>query len=258
MNKYGVFSINLKRSPDRREKFTKQAEKISMDFEFFDAVDGLGKNVSDFAAYNQTKRIKEYFFDLETTEIACYVSHYNCIKHAYDTGLDKVVIFEDDVTFDKNFIPVLNYCLNLDERFEMIRLFGLKNKKSLKISDIGHGYSLVVPLNILCGAQGYILNRTAMKKIIDYGKEITVQYDIMLDRFWQSKITIFAVDPYPIKDAISSGSTINPIPPVDKWRAKGKRHLRFFLKIGKAKHSFFKRLAILAIIFKVITGQFRV
>ena len=258
MSKYGVFTINLERSPDRREKFSQRAKNALLDFQFFPATDGLGKKVTDFTAYNQTKRIKDYFFDLETTEIACYTSHYNCIKQAYDSGLDKVVVLEDDVAFDHNFKDVLNYCLSLDDRFEMIRLIGSKNKKSLKISDIGNGYSLVIPLNILCGAQGYILNRTAMKKIIDYGKEITVQFDIMLDRFWENKITIFAINPYPLLDGMPATSTINPILPEDKWRAKGKRHLRVALKLRKAKHSFFKRLAILKLIFKVLSGQFRI
>ena len=258
MSKYGVFTINLERSPDRREKFSQQAKNASLDFQFFPATDGLGKSVEDFANYDRAARIKEYFFDLKTTEIACYYSHYNCIKNAYDSGFDKVAIFEDDVTFAGDFNHIMDFCFSLDERFEMVRLFGLKNKKSIKVTEIGYGYNLVIPLNVLCGAQGYILNRTAMKKILDYGKNITVQYDIMIDRFWENGLTIFAVDPYPIAEAFSADSTINLTPVVDEWRKKGNRHLRMALKLGKASHSFFKRLAILKLIFKVLSGQFRI
>ena len=258
MEKYGIFTLNLERSPDRRERFMAQAEKASVAFEFFNAVDGLGKAVADFDSYNSKKRIKKYFFDMEPTEVACYLSHYNCIKNAHDRGLEKVVIFEDDISFGDNFKEVLDYCLGLDDRFEMVRLFGLKNQKSIKLAKIGHGYSLVVPLNTLCGAQGYILNRNGMKKVLDYGKEITVQFDIMIDTFWENGLTIFAVDPHPITEAQTSASTINIKPAENKWREKGYRHLRWALRLGKARNSFLKRLAGLAIIFRVLSGQMKV
>ncbi len=258
MNKYGIFTLNLERSPDRRDRFMKQAKKASVDFEFFNAVDGLGKNIADFDAYNSKKRIRDYFFDLEPTEIACYLSHYNCIKNAYDNGLEKVVIFEDDISFGDNFKIVLDYCLGLDDRFEMVRLFGLKNQKSMKIAEIDYGYNLVVPLNTLCGAQGYMLNRNGMKKILDYGKDITVQFDIMIDTFWENGLTIFAVDPHPITEAQTSASTINIKPAVNKWREKGHRHLRWALRLNKVKKSFLKRLASMVIIFKILSGQMKV
>lgn len=258
MNKFGIFTLNLARSPERREHFMGQAKKASIEFEFFDAVDGLGKDVSEFASYNREKRINKFYYDMKPTEIACYLSHYNCIKAAYDKGMEKVVIFEDDISFGENFKHVLDYCLALDKRFEMIRLYGLKKPKSIKLAEIGFGYNLIIPLNTMCSATGYVLNRQGMKKVLDYGSQITAQFDIMIDRYWENGLSIFAVDPNPIVDVFAGASTIVEAPQVDKWRAKGHLRQRLGLKMGKMKNSVLKRLYNLAIILRAASGQFKV
>lgn len=53
-----IYVISLKRSPERREYIKKQLDDLSIEFEFFDAVDGRVEPPHPlFKSYNYTKRL---------------------------------------------------------------------------------------------------------------------------------------------------------------------------------------------------------
>lgn len=87
-----VFVVNLKREPKKREHITRECQRLGLDFEIYDAVDGstlpedfLKKNVLDYGHNFLTKG-----------EIGCALSHINLYKKIVEDNLDHALILEDD------------------------------------------------------------------------------------------------------------------------------------------------------------------
>jgi GR25 family glycosyltransferase involved in LPS biosynthesis len=77
--------INLEERFDRREQATMQFAKAQVDFDFFPAVDGRKKqNITDPGAYG------------------CALSHILALRKAWNSGVEAVLITEDDVVLHKN------------------------------------------------------------------------------------------------------------------------------------------------------------
>ncbi len=70
--------------------------------------------------------------------------------------------------------------------WELVRLSGLRARRGRKIADIAPGYRVVRLLDVACGAQAYLLNRHGAEKLAAYGRKITRQVDVMLDRYWDN------------------------------------------------------------------------
>jgi hypothetical protein len=78
-----VVLINLKRRPDRLEKFTERAEAVGLTFERFEAIDARDSQM--------------------TPPQACAASHREVVTQAKADGVGRLFIFEDDATFSNVF-----------------------------------------------------------------------------------------------------------------------------------------------------------
>ena len=113
-----IFVINLDRRPDRLAHMTKQLEGYSWTRE--SAVDGKDFSLKDLRGAgwypDMTWRDPLLKRHLTTTEIACFMSHYNCWKHIVDSGKPGI-IFEDDVELIRP--------LDLDRYADIMRRYDL-------------------------------------------------------------------------------------------------------------------------------------
>lgn len=183
-----VYIINFLESPERRE-FMKEQIKI------------LGiKNVKFFNAINYEKIFHKFWIKSNKTpdgtdtdgllfdkingqlidsnlnqypEMGCAISHYSCVKEAYELGYERILIMEDDVCLLKstniieqycNDIPddidVILYNFNIQGKFAINKIADERFVKMPKSSDIKDFES--VPIEYGCAAF-YSLNRKAMK-----------------------------------------------------------------------------------------------
>jgi hypothetical protein len=70
-----------------------------------------------------------------------------------------------------------------------------------------------------------------MEKIAAAGAKVTLPFDVMLDRYWRMGLTIFALDPYVVRNIAQGQSDIGARP--DAWERRPRRLLRARLKAGK-------------------------
>ena len=83
-----IYCINLERRPDRKEKAIEHFNKIGIDVEFIDAVDG--NNLVDLKT------------NLKPGEIGCVLSHIKVYEKAIKDSIGNYLVIEDDCEFDAN------------------------------------------------------------------------------------------------------------------------------------------------------------
>jgi len=89
-----IYCLNLDRRTDRWIEMSKKFQSWNMSVERFSAIDG--ENLPDEEIYIPTEIENKY-------SLCCLRSHRNIILDAKDKNYDKILIFEDDVIFDKDF-----------------------------------------------------------------------------------------------------------------------------------------------------------
>lgn len=147
------FYINLDRREDRRVEFENEMEKYGLK-EFFE-------RVSADDSINEPNSIKKHYY--------CASTYFKLFKRIYDSGLDNVVIFEDDAYFynDPNELPGIVLCENgLDEiskfpDWDMIYFGG----HPIREVDIVSKTLMLAPTILTTHAIGY--KRATIKRILD-------------------------------------------------------------------------------------------
>lgn len=131
------------------------------------------------------------------SEVGCYLAHYRAVQRAYESGLERVCILEDDVMPEPALASVLAALATQPPEVEMVRLMALRIRKR-KLLDLlpGTSHRLVRPERGWCGAQGYVLNRPGMKKILDQGCAIYEPIDKFYDHFWEYDLRLYGVEPH--------------------------------------------------------------
>lgn len=247
-NRLRLFVINLARSPDRRQFMSEQLLRLGLPFDVFRAVDGHTLTDGDLVAYNREKRLRSFGDDLTPTEIGCYLSHYRLYRKIVTERIPRAVVFEDDTEISDDLPAILRALENSPESWEFIRLAGLRERKGKEVAYLGHGYRAVRLRHTACGSQAYIVNQQGARKLLDYGKEITRQVDITIDRYWENGLRIMAVQPYPAWPSSRFVSTIGA-QKADVWRQPGKRSLRLPILAAKRLDSVNRRIYNLRTIF---------
>ena len=236
-----LFIINLERSGDRRKYMSDRLNQLSLGFEFYDAVDGAELTEYDLGSYNCEKRLKAFGCDLTPNEIGCYLSHYRLYEKIMSENIQQAVIMEDDVEIADDFPKILHELNGAPDDWEFIRLAGTRVRKGKEVAKLAGEYRVVRLLNTASGAQAYLINLRGAKKLLKYGREITRQLDMMIDRYWENGLRIMAVLPYPVGPCSRFRSTIG-LPLGDVWRHPGKRMIRVRTKTAKLVDGINKRL----------------
>lgn len=103
-----VFVINLARSVERRRKMQSQFERLSLPFEFINAVDGRGLSNSEIAAvYSKWRARLCHGRGLSRGEIGCTLSHIKFWRRVVAENSSGFV-FEDDVQLGPDVKCALN------------------------------------------------------------------------------------------------------------------------------------------------------
>ncbi|WP_020412244.1 glycosyltransferase family 25 protein [Microbulbifer variabilis] len=195
-------------------------------------VDGrsaLPRFEGDEVLCNRTTRWR-HLCALKNSEVGCYLAHLRAIRLAYQTGLNRVCILEDDVQLEPDFGKILAELERLPEEIEMIRLMGLKVRKRKIIKTLNDGiHKLVRPERGWCGAQGYLLNRKGMEKILGHANRIFEPIDKVFDHFWQFDLKLYGVEPHLLWETAHTSSIVKS----NVGRAKVARWLYWVHPFGK-------------------------
>ncbi|MBB5702327.1 GR25 family glycosyltransferase involved in LPS biosynthesis [Ochrobactrum daejeonense] len=99
-----AFIIHLERAGDRRPQVEKLIEKLPVEAEVVDAVDGRSLDAATIArVYRRSVHKPRYPFQLSTNEIACFLSHRKAWQAIVDQELEAGFVIEDDIELTSQF-----------------------------------------------------------------------------------------------------------------------------------------------------------
>lgn len=190
-----IFVINLRRSNDRREHMTEQLERLGLEYEIFDAIDGQAEPAHHFLAkYDNAARLRWKVRPLSPGEVACFASHYSLWETCARLG-EPIVILEDDLLLDETLPDVLQDIGQKIRRLHYVRLGRLFDRKILKLGSAPHGRHYVKYLKPAGGTQGYVIDPAGARRLIRHAHAWTDPVDNYMDHEWVHGLSSLGIEP---------------------------------------------------------------
>jgi GR25 family glycosyltransferase involved in LPS biosynthesis len=170
-----IIYINLDRRPDRKENVINELNKIGINENNFqiERVPGVDWKTLDFnnipsdlftkeAVDTATDNTKPLYSPMTRGGIGCAMAHRNAFLSVLNSDADYVLILEDDLWFEDDFLNKLNLYLNEIPEYDILWL-GYHQKTNEKV---GTG-CYDVPGRYLFGLFGYIINKKAAMSLLE-------------------------------------------------------------------------------------------
>lgn len=185
-----TYLINLDGSEARLASATEQLDQIDWPFERISAFDGRGKSLSSFEDYDDNQTRKNLGRSLLSSEIGCYLSHYNCAQQFLETDADILVVLEDDMKISADFKTIVNQTLDFlythqDLDWYLVNIAAKKKKLAKDITTFNE-HSLWHAYYFPIRGLGLIWSRQGAQSFVDNGKPIAMPVDIFFQR-WLSE-----------------------------------------------------------------------
>lgn len=103
-----IFVVSLKRASERRKAIVLQLNRLKLDFELIDAVDGKLIEETEKKKLVDGKYLDCTKYCFNDGEIGCALSHLNIYKKISDEEIEHALILEDDVLLPDNILDILD------------------------------------------------------------------------------------------------------------------------------------------------------
>ncbi len=205
-----IYVISLDRALERRAHMRAQMVRLGLAHEIVTAVDGREQPIAGLERlYDRRRRLRTYGTDLTPAEIACCLSHLEACRRIAASEAGIGLVLEDDVVLSDTVAPVLAELAGMRrESFDVVRLAGLRERRSRVVRQLSGGRHLVRLAVGPCGAQAYVITAAGARKLITYCTPIVQQIDIALDETCFNRLDSYAVLPYPVHHETGIVSTI--------------------------------------------------
>jgi len=199
-----ILVISLERSLDRRAQVEREMKKISLPWNFLNAVDGAAlKEVP--IEYNSRKVKRLLGYELTPSEIGCYLSHKAAWKACVANNITTLVL-EDDFVLSSDFERILYILLNEMTAWNFVRLQGLYEVPFIAIVEKS-GITLVKNQGDAVGCTAYLLKPEIAKVLIKHSASIYEPVDHFTEHYLKHGVEFLAIRPYPV-DITRAQSTI--------------------------------------------------
>lgn len=197
MEKLDIVVVNLTRSHERRTAMRALLDPLGLPYRFFDAIDGRAKPHPLFSRFDPLKSEMRHGYILTPGELGCYASHY--LLWEQSVAEDKpLLIFEDDVTLNDNFLSAYEVACDKIEKYGVIRFSRHKRRRWVRIESLSKGLDII---RLKIGPHGtscYAVSPGAAKQLIETAKVWFEPVDCHLDRFWSHGIYCYNIAPPPV------------------------------------------------------------
>jgi len=217
-----LFVINLSSSKDRLDCCNAEFLKAGLGFERIEAIDGSrlsSDKVDDVYQWQKS----DYYKELSTGEIACYLSHRKVWQKILDDNLDFAIVCEDDISVSRTTASAIEAIASISQAWDCVKLAEFPIKREVLHSSelTGHtsAFQLVTYGKVPNRTCAQAISRQGAEKLLRYSEQILRPVDVDMQYWWEKNLNIFGLQPYPIKVNIGQKSTID----VDGSRKTSKR-----------------------------------
>lgn len=124
-----AYCVNLKHRTDRWEHFQKEVEFLNIDVERFEAIDGKTYGIKPGTPPHPTWSI------ISLGNLGNVISQRRIFKNAIKQNYNSILIFEDDVEFDKNINLERDYFQHIPKNWDMIYFGGNHVKPLIPVNE---------------------------------------------------------------------------------------------------------------------------
>lgn len=192
-----AFVINLDRAPERWAHIEKSFSKSQLSLVRVPAIDGKKITLPD-SNFNESWFRKFHGRKINICEVACYWSHLQAMRSFLETNDEHAFIAEDDIFLNPDFEELLPLLIAESDRWNVLRLSGLREEKMLEVKKLTNKYSLVLHLTRLKGAGAYLVDRKAAEAFVHRLLPMWLPWDHAIDREWFFGLKALAITPFPI------------------------------------------------------------
>ncbi len=192
----GVYVISLDSSIDRRTAFTELSHQSNLPWAFFPA----HRKLESPLVYDERLAIRRFGRPLSPAEIGTYTSHWKTWERFLESGLDQLIVLEDDVIADWALLNLLGAFRFEDTGIDFLRLFAthpFKSKTSAFRFCSPHSH-LVRCTGLVLGIQAYLLTKKGALALLGTGNKIFEPVDWVMSRYWKYRIPNYSLFPFPV------------------------------------------------------------
>jgi glycosyl transferase family 25 len=201
--KIAYYVINLDRSPDRLAAISADAAGSGLQLQRVPAVDGARVPAEERRRILDEAGFRRLHGKIPMDgEYGCYASHLDAFEEFLAGDADAAVIFEDDVRPTRDFLPVVEAIVAIDD-WDLVKLMhhrmpALRSRRSL-----GGGRELGLAWFGPTGSSAcYLINRRAAEVLRQHLVPMRLPYDVALERGWALGLRVRHVRP----DLVSSNA----------------------------------------------------
>jgi GR25 family glycosyltransferase involved in LPS biosynthesis len=211
-----VYVINLDNDKDKLKIVSRKLKKLNIKFTRFPAINGK-------------KIAHKYKTKLLSGQLGCLLSHTEIISDAIKNNYKKILVLEDDVIFDKQFIRKFNTKYShVPKNYDLLYL-GCSQTRGHNIwekMDIYNHYYIPKQSN---GTFAMIINKSIFVDLLKHAKKFDKPIDtVIIDTILQHK-KVFSMFPHLITANVENRSSTN----------NKTRNMDSYLKQNKlSKHNF--------------------
>lgn len=145
-----ILIINLKSRQDRKQKIIEMFNKYNINnYKFIEGI--IGKDLQE-----EFNKLKDKTNIINTGHYGCLLSHIKAIEYAKNNNYKNVLILEDDIVINNNFVEEIGKLLL--PKFDMLYLGGISSRAKL------YKYARA---NKIMGAYSYLINNNMYDKILE-------------------------------------------------------------------------------------------
>jgi glycosyl transferase family 25 len=200
-----IWVINLKRSVDRRASIRAELDRLGMEYELVEGVDGRELGPEELAAnYSPSAAVELIRRELTLGEVGCSLSHLRLYQRQVDEGHEEVVILEDDVHIDPSFPDILKRREAFPADWELV-LFHRVNNPPVSIwgsRRIDRHHRCVKFASIVDGTVGYLLRLSGARKLLEYGYPVRVPADCLTGGKFKTGVRLYGLDPPCVRHSV--------------------------------------------------------
>ena len=232
-----IFIINLVSEAVRRQSITSQCQKLGLDYQVIEAVDGSRLSDSDMA-----EKVRAYpECHLTRGEIGCALSHQKIYQTIIDNNLPYALILEDDAICHDSLPALLDDIAAIDRPgrqsvYLLTPPYQYIENRAISINGTKRFFK-AARIDL---ALGYVLNQAAAKKLLEINQPILYEadrWDLFYHHGW---LKVYCAVPHVIDcgDPDKTTSSLEPERSLNR-EARG----RFLKKIRKSQPNYqIKRL----------------
>lgn len=213
---FGIYVINLDRSPKRLEEISKQLTRVGLSFHRVVAVDGKEATLEQLTQLDEASYQRKHGKSSLPGELGCYLSHVEAIRQFLQSGHSYAVILEDDAILEDGFSQVVQYLSHHPKPWDMVKLSGVHSGTPCAVSTINDQYRLSVMFSKCTCSSAYMLNRKAAEAYNQGLLPMSLPYDHEFDKGWTYGIKVRAVTPFVVIHNEQAPTTIVTTPTISR------------------------------------------